>query len=69
MSEKYLVIGAGISGVSACELLLNNNENVTLYDGNANLDKEKIVKDNPFMERVSFIVGDVDFSFVKDFTT
>ena len=67
MSEKYLVIGAGISGVSACELLLNNNENVTLYDGNANLDKEKIIRDNPFMERVSFIVGDVDFSFVKDF--
>lgn len=67
MSEKYLVIGAGISGISACELLLNNNENVTLYDGNANIDKEKIVSENPFMERVQIILGDVDFSFVKDY--
>lgn len=67
MSEKYLVIGAGISGISACELLLNNNENVTLYDGNDKLDREELIRNNSFLENVDIITGNVDFSFVKEF--
>lgn len=67
MSEKYIVIGAGISGVSACELLLNNNENVTLYDGNESLDKAELIKKNPFLENVDMILGDMDSNLVASF--
>ncbi len=67
MSENYLVIGAGISGIAACELLIKNNENVTLYDGNDKLDKKKLKADNPFLVNVDIITGNVDLSFVKEF--
>lgn len=45
-NKKVLVFGAGISGVGSCKLLTEKQAEVTLYDGNANLDidamREKI---------------------------
>ncbi|MGN1267261.1 MAG: UDP-N-acetylmuramoyl-L-alanine--D-glutamate ligase [Dorea sp.] len=40
--KKVLVFGSGISGVGAVKLLEKHNADVILYDGNANLDLEKL---------------------------
>lgn len=54
----YFVVGAGISGISAAELLINNNEKVILYDGNKELDIDALKSKNSFLENVSFILGE-----------
>ena len=40
-SQKVLVAGTGISGISSAKLLLEKGGEVILYDGNADLDQEK----------------------------
>ena len=43
LAEKnVLVVGTGISGIAACELLLDKKIRVTLFDGNKDLDLEKV---------------------------
>lgn len=63
---KYLIAGAGRSGINATELLMKVGEDFVIYDGNEELDTkavcEKIGKEN-----VEFILGDFskfDFSSV-----
>ena len=41
--KKVLVFGSGISGESACRLLLREGAEVVLYDGNDRLDREEIL--------------------------
>ena len=41
-SQKVLVAGTGISGISSARLLLDKGGEVILYDGNAGLDAQKI---------------------------
>ena len=67
MSKRFIVIGAGISGISACELLLNRDKEVTLYDGNVNIDAKELVKKNNFLENVDIIIGDIDNETIKGF--
>jgi len=67
MSKRFIVIGAGISGISACELLLNRDKEVTLYDGNVNIDAKELVKKNDFLENVDIIIGDIDNETIKGF--
>lgn len=43
--KKVLVFGSGISGVAASRLLLEQDAEVVLYDGNASLDADKIQKE------------------------
>ncbi len=43
MSKKYLVAGTGISGIGAANLLLEKNEDVTLYDGNEKVNREDVL--------------------------
>ncbi len=46
--QNVLVIGAGKSGIAACNLLCKEDVRLTLYDGNAELDKEQLLaKLNP----------------------
>ncbi|MBR5336724.1 MAG: UDP-N-acetylmuramoyl-L-alanine--D-glutamate ligase [Lachnospiraceae bacterium] len=40
--KNYLVFGAGISGIGSVQLLSTVTENITLYDGNKELDKEAL---------------------------
>ena len=40
--KRYLVFGAGISGIGAVKLLSTITENIILYDGNKDLDQEKV---------------------------
>ena len=42
MSQRVLVAGAGLSGISAAKLLLDMGGEVVLYDSNPGLDPEVI---------------------------
>ena len=67
MDEKYIVIGAGVSGIRSCELLLNNNKKVTLYDGNAELSRDEIITKYPTLNGIECIFGDVKSEDVSGF--
>ena len=43
-SQKVLVAGSGKSGIAAARLLLKMGGEVVLYDGNGELDPEKLKK-------------------------
>ena len=57
MNKKILVFGSGISGVGACNLLTQVQKDVILYDGNQNLDREKLQAQFTAPERVEVILG------------
>ena len=42
LKKKYLVAGAGVSGIAAAVLLHQAGEGVILYDGSESLQEEKI---------------------------
>ena len=67
MSKRFIVIGAGISGISACELLLNQGKEVTLYDGNVDIDAKELVNKNSFLSDVDIITGEYDEEKIKGF--
>lgn len=59
MNKKILVFGSGISGVGACNLLTQVQKDVILYDGNQNLDREKLQAQFTSPERVEVILGEL----------
>ena len=62
MNEKYLIVGAGRSGICSAKMLLSLGKEFIIYDGNKDLDtdvvKEKIGTDKDIL----FILGDVSES-------
>ena len=48
--SRYLIVGAGRSGINAAQLLIKVGEDFIIYDGNENFDTaaacEKIGRDN-----------------------
>ena len=68
MSEKkFLVIGAGKSGVASCELLLKAGKTPVLYDGNVDCDFSKLKSNNPSIKDVTCIAGKIDPATLADF--
>ena len=57
--KKVLVVGTGVSGVAATELLLSQNIDVVLYDGNKALDTEKLYAKNEVLREVPLILGEL----------
>lgn len=55
--KKVLVFGSGISGVGAVKLLEAVGADVVLYDGNENLQEEKIREKLPENARCSIVLG------------
>ena len=53
--KKVLVVGTGISGVAATELLQKKGIAVTLFDGNKELDKENLFSKTPSISGVPII--------------
>lgn len=57
--KKVLVVGTGISGVAATELLVGQKINTVLFDGNKDLDKEKLYEKNEVLRQVPLILGEL----------
>ena len=55
--KTVLVVGTGISGVAATELLLKNGSRVILFDGNQKLDAAALKEKNPQLTEVEIILG------------
>ncbi|HAN51400.1 MAG TPA: UDP-N-acetylmuramoyl-L-alanine--D-glutamate ligase [Lachnospiraceae bacterium] len=65
MSEKYLVVGAGKSGVAAIDLLLRLGKDCLLYDGNKDLDITALKASHSNWDSVQIIAGDLDDSVLE----
>lgn len=55
--KKFLVVGTGISGIAAAELLVKKNLEVLLYDGNEALKEEEIREKSPLLKNVEIVLG------------
>ena len=58
--KRVLVVGSGVSGVAATELLKKQQIEVVLFDGNKNLDIEALKQKAPVFADVEIILGDLD---------
>ena len=55
--DRYLVIGTGISGVCAAELLKAKGKDVVLFDANTELDKNAFYAKNPSLKDIPLVTG------------
>lgn len=58
-SQKVLVAGSGISGISSAKLLLDKGGEVVLYDENVNLDVERLRSEFEEDAKISFLLGEL----------
>ncbi len=58
-SQKVLVAGAGKSGIAAAQLLLDMGGEVVLYDGNEQLDADRLKKKFEDADRISVVLGEL----------
>ena len=64
--KKVLVVGSGKSGIAAAGLLLSQDKDVILYDGNEKLDKEEIRKQILTERDVEIRLGAFDETWEKE---
>ena len=57
--KKVLVVGSGISGVAATELLKKKGIEVILFDGNKDLDVEALREKSPVFADVKIVLGEL----------
>lgn len=68
LAEKnVLVVGTGISGIAACELLLKKEIQVTLFDGNKDLDLEKVYEKSEKLRNIPVILGEMSDEQLESF--
>ena len=58
-SKKFLVAGAGKSGIGSVNLLLKTGADVSLYDGNEELDKEALFEKLYEKKEISLVLGNI----------
>jgi UDP-N-acetylmuramoylalanine--D-glutamate ligase len=63
--KKVLVFGTGISGMAAVKLLQQTEADITLYDGNVNLNKEDIAAKLPKDFKGNIILGELPGNLLK----
>ncbi len=66
--EKYLIVGAGRSGIAAAGMLLALKKNIVIYDGNTNLDKAAVLEKIGTDKEIPFLLGDISADDIKDVT-
>lgn len=64
--KKVLVVGTGISGIAATELLIKKQIDCLLFDGNKDLDRDKLYAKNPALRNVPLILGELSEEIMKD---
>lgn len=57
--KRVLVVGTGISGISAVKLLAGQNVVLTILEGNEKPDREDIVKKLPIKDNYRLIIGEL----------
>ncbi len=57
-NERYLIVGAGRSGVAAGRMLKDLDKDFVIYDGNINLDKDAVKKSIGKTD-IDFLLGDI----------
>ena len=57
--KKVLVVGTGISGIAATELLIKQKVQTTLFDGNRELDVEKLYEKSPVLREIPLLLGEL----------
>ena len=67
--DRYLVIGTGISGVCAAELLKAKGKEVVLFDSNEELDKNAFYAKNPTLADIPLITGSLPEEEMASFGT
>lgn len=65
--KRYLVAGTGKSGAAAAGLLKKQQMDVTLYDGNENLDIQGFYEKNPELKDVKILLGELSIEEMKGF--
>ena len=55
--KRVLVVGTGISGIAATELLVNKKIDTVLFDGKENLDVDALYEKHPTVRNVPLILG------------
>ncbi|SFA80155.1 UDP-N-acetylmuramoylalanine--D-glutamate ligase [Acetitomaculum ruminis DSM 5522] len=65
-NKKFLVFGAGISGIGSCRLLLMNNADTVLYDSNINKDKSEILNKLPESNNFKLILGELTDEIINE---
>ncbi len=58
-NKKVLVVGTGISGVAATQLLVEKGISTVLFDGNKDLNTKEFFEKNPQISDVPIILGDL----------
>ena len=64
--NKYIIIGAGISGVGAANLLAKYKADLVLFDANKELDIEKLKGRLTTNERLRIVIGELEDSVIED---
>lgn len=65
--SRVLVVGTGVSGIAATELLLKKHIDVTLYDGNADLDTAVLYEKSPSVRDVPILLGELSEEKIQSF--
>lgn len=60
LSEKYLIVGAGRSGICSAELLEGLGKDYVIFDGNTDLDKKAVLERIGTKRDIPFILGEAD---------
>lgn len=58
--KTVLVVGTGISGIAACELLHEKEIKTILFDGNKDLDVDKLYEKSPVLKNIPLILGELE---------
>ena len=65
--KNVLVVGTGISGLAATELLLNKKISVTLFDANKELSLDNLFEKNPKVKNVPAVLGELSEADIESF--
>ena len=68
MADKVMVAGAGKSGIAATQMLLKLGGEVLLYDGNADMNEQELMKNFDNSDKVTLVLGELKKSDLKDIT-
>ncbi len=66
--EKYLIVGAGRSGICSANMLFELKKDFVIYDSKTDLDTDSVIERLDKKEDVQFILGDITDKDLQDIT-